>query len=1430
METQIILEETNVEKIVHDVVISEERFEESATMMLTHEQVEIELTGLLYTFYKDAIGKKVKAYTDLLQETPMDVCSVANVTSFVPAIATQSIYYPNEKELDDIGDNDDIRSDVSFEDMSNFLGQVRRLQKAREEYHSAYNKIKSMYVPFKQRDSSEPVHTASDVINIYSTGTQVHSRILQGEKFEVVSYFNTAVPSSKEYHTFDLESYKQMLRQLQLGDKVLVCMNRFILTGTKMLYGELHGVISDITSDGLHIEIKSNDDSRIFVSFDGPSDAFVYQEHANVYRYCKSCLLQDNIKFINIDTLDFVLPVEFQELMYMLRDLMPLHLPNLHMMSSIAAIGKVNPRFIHKENEPIIRAYIDNAKLPTLVKTKDKKFDNPQRKLPGFLKNINVEGHTDAYYDTDVFRMKFMHSDFDFEMEVLTRMLSRYYNTIKKGQQFMGRVTSILKKMKEHLEDKLDNTAKPKEGTTKPEEKKTFAKIYRSVSDIEADNGKHVYFDSDLDPTEYGIKTSVLLDAHGNIDMEDHVRRKVISRHKKLTSEDIEFEVKSIIQGKRRVRLGDYCILDLPAAKFMYVRRKVANSKIWVKVSGLPATFCLDKFLSHQQLTSSDEAAIYDTHSKTCMSLESAIENAQIVKLKEKLSAVVDALNMLSNSQNIIEITRHFDEDANHFVALQEIIPEPNMASSVMKYLHRYQPNIKDIIDEGDYFEGEQPPTEEMTMTFEDQGNYATLNNQSDDFTRSLSSLKDLDMSVIEVTKVFSAFTGIKFSAEEVIGMTALVKPQLDALIKQDDIYASVEKHKRDLEATMNEQLAKKFPEYKRKFDDTVAAKVINFETKLLSEMYKDVILCMVAAFSIFIMIKYPYKVISSIYPACVRMFGYAGYPAKDDKNIARNLTKYLCCLMKNVCPSNDPRYSLISKLSADDMYTEVATRVDGILTSSPSVRTSIENTKEALNTPPKMLRDDKSDDKYTQTTFDGFKPIYMERLKTTNKAAQYIHAIHQAVKDTKTFKMSPLNMPLLLNTCCMEQLTPNMSYYSSIERDSNTFKSVVHHLKTHDTGSTKRTTKGIIRGKIIAPRREGTLTFDDTVEFNGRNRDLPLEESKRRGFDIPEFVAAHPTLFEDAFTTMKTEYENDDFWDNNVTPSIEQKVEFIVDVLSTYNEYAFNTFSASIETFKRYMIIMHALDDMGGTKYALVNYMKVDLPRFLSRLCNGKVDIEGMGNSVVLSNMNRVMEVMKDATRAIDKIFVQDDVKDMILMAYIVCTLFEKMIHGLFGDKVVPLRSVMTPNQAVMMSDVALIMTHVIHNMVTRIQLCANDVFYLRQRDEEFREKKKMEDIGLYKQDIEERKDQIAAKQLKIKLWHITGSEDIIDVDPEESPDQDQYVQHVNPNELPINETLNQQEEMENGSYAGYLGENYDGDEVDEDSPSHTMFVPERD
>ena len=114
---------------------------------------------------------------------------------------------------------------------------------------------------------------------------------------------------------------------------------------------------------------------------------------------------------------------------------------------------------------------------------------------------------------------------------------------------------------------------------------KTISNKYFSPDDLINDNDKEIFFDQEFDKTEYKFPNKFKKQKDDL--SESQFRDLLIDNYKskkQLTREEAAYEVDNMLLNKRRVREGDYAILDIGGGSFEYYTR---NENKWIKDTNL---------------------------------------------------------------------------------------------------------------------------------------------------------------------------------------------------------------------------------------------------------------------------------------------------------------------------------------------------------------------------------------------------------------------------------------------------------------------------------------------------------------------------------------------------------------------------------------------------------------------------------------------------------------------------------------------------------------------------------------------------------------------------------------------------------------------------------------------------------------------------
>lgn len=161
-----------------------------------------------------------------------------------------------------------------------------------------------------------------------------------------------------------------------------------------------------------------------------------------------------------------------------------------------------------------------------------------------------------------------------------------------------------------------------------------ISKKYKSIAELENDNGKDIYFDKDRDPTRYDIMESLETEhLDENPESIFHYVKSFLIDNIGLTEKNAIRDAISMIDDKRKVEEGDLCILEI-GGKISYYKR---TNNFWV----------LDPTINESHFK--DKTKLICNTNQLCISSNldcETKENKQIQQNKEHLNRVLTSIEI----------------------------------------------------------------------------------------------------------------------------------------------------------------------------------------------------------------------------------------------------------------------------------------------------------------------------------------------------------------------------------------------------------------------------------------------------------------------------------------------------------------------------------------------------------------------------------------------------------------------------------------------------------------------------------------------------------------------------------------------------------------------------------------------------------------
>ena len=1352
------------------ITVIEERYIEGNLLKLTKEQINIELTNLLYESYKNDVLTKVGTFTKLFYNH--DRSDIDKSFDIFPIVKFTKIehYETNDFQVDADFEKE---NELKYIQLQTFLNQFYILSKSRHSYDAGVKKMGSLFTPFISSGDVEKIIQSTDVYRDYNGEVSaVPWRVLEDDEINVTGYMSKGIYSNGGLITFNWSQYLQELKALKTGDKVDIMYNDFIFGKDGKVQLSSKGKIDRIIKDILYIQ--HSEGILKYDRRDITTSCYVYLEGSqNVFS--RFNLFNNNVIFKNIDIptiKKYIHPNNFNEILFLLSQTVYQYtdLKNFDDISNI-----YHPNYITKSSQSILRTLLEKRYTPLHhSRPRQQKYE---RHFPRLLKELkpNSEG---TYADTDIHRFKILHSDFNIENIHILNLLKKY---VEKKHVNIDAIVELRNKLEReiesiHLQDDL---------TCKKPSSITIAKVYSSLDDLKNDNGKKIYFDEGLDPTDYKIKMKY--DNEGSI-------RQELSK-KGLSSRDLEFEVKTIMKGRRKVRDGDSCLLSSIRGDSLYTMKTVNGESIWVKQAKLPFKVCVDDLLMTKKIP--DTTCVYDTYAKICKTLKSVKANIRYNKLKIKIDILDSIIEYHKNSKQIIgSIDR--DIEFNRYLGT---LKSSDDKSSI---------NIDKLpsVDLDDFFgdgEGNGDLTDTKELTFNETQHYAVLFNDDDSKPKSQLEISGVSLEFIDM---LVGFMDLSIDDHDKKYVVEYVNSQVSSY----NLDGKLQKERHKLEKQVVRALYETNMEYRSKIDMTIKKKLGDIQYKVLTDMYYDISKNGIAMLSLIIMSKYPDILLKNIYPSCVRFMTYQGYPI-NDRNASRSISQYMCCLVKSITSGSDTKYDKIQSESIERFNEEVLNIKEKILKENINLRLRVEANK-ALLQEKKVIEDNK-----VKKEFYGFRPNFDFTSSKLGKLAKLLNELNKVVKDSKHLKVGITKVPYLFNACCLERLSGSLTFYDMFNKSSD-YKQLKKTLKITQPPKNKMLLPNVSL-KRKTDIKEGNVSFQNHKSVNNSYN---VERYSSILEKINIYIQKNALFNDDKiFRNIEKKYESDSFWDDDIfqkTINIYDAIRSFLLSYRTTTRYDSNV----LDGFRNTLIVLKDVSNPSSVRYTMYNYLRSTFPRILSRVINGKkISKEDNDMTDIFTaflnndqyNINIIKEVYNASLHDIQIMYFERNIiKNITLMNYI-------YIKVLYNILISTIRS--TPSISHDLEESVLLTAHMSSNETTKknISLACDLIYHtiealvetvsvndlninnINKKVEELREEKKQILIDKYRRNDESRQTQMQLRKFGDKTWE----------DVDEEGEKDTYVDMLNVDDTDIAKHRNKQEENEN--YVLYdKGENADEDD----------------
>jgi hypothetical protein len=1467
----ISFDDNMIEEIIPNVSVVEERFKEDSILRLNKDQIKAEVTNLVIDKYKsNAILKsKVANYTNLFFQFPQ--VSQIKIKNVKPIIYADKLVYFNSE--DDHNQNKEYeKSNFQKSDkLGNFISQFHSLNRDMSKQSSilSANKLYALYAPFASRDDNDTFSvlykpekdedalrhcfledfecdgSINDTVRLISKVDINKNTVYDGDFVNIIGFYNI-VNNNTKIKVVDIQKYIDSILSLDKGDKVSLFFNEPLLNKSgDILLKSTKGDIVEKTEDKIVIQLnkdvmfKNEIISQFTYYIKSLSNPFtIYQNTVSENDvYNKQMLVSHNIvfKFPNTthytieDVLYFISPSSIGEVLllgennykniYNLQDLSDLLLSNYGIKLDDISIE------LHSFIKYILSH--DKEHIPVLKRTRKSNVQlipyHNTSLLTDFQKNKDLLKYYnylypsyDSYIDDVLNRFRYLRTQNDKGAYYVVSLIKK--NVEKKYKKHYSQLTKFQKELL-LIEQTLDKLQLPSSSETNTCES-TYAKKYKKLDKLLDDNNKQIYFDKAYDKTKYTLKEG--FSGSSDKELRMYLLNELTSQRKfkGLSKDEIDFEVKTIMKGKREVKSGDLCILESSSGDVVYVRKLIEDKPMWIKKFKTPFRICADSpLIKYDDLVQLDTCIkhTFDDVCKTNRNAKVLYKYRVLISLKNELTSVISLLEQYEKIQEVL------DNDIEYFKRYTQIVPSEHKPNRDFEYVEHvdYEDYNGDEVAVGDV---------EYMIEFNEQNTFVVAPSST------YGTYNKVVLENQDVLNMFLSFLQLDLDENE----KQYILNGINSKYPRKNITTKLQMYKEKLMNEVNKDAYKSSEKYMKMFDNIVKQKLDKIESELIKKQFFNIFRNIISMIIIFIFIRYPIYVMKRVHPSCVKFLSYAGYPITDNqKDAQKSLVAYMTCILVNVSVPEDIRFALFYEKDSNEIQKVLKDTIDELLEENYELRTQLQLTKSIIEN-SKEHQSQASTKEYNNLT--SFKPSFkfgnLERMNKKDKVVvKFIKTIQDLVSSSKIAKQNGLNVPNLANACCNEKLIKDVDFFNFFENQiefKNANKTVVamKHVSFKDENMhppSKHHEKTDLFGKFAINHT------------NAVSMEIEIKEDTERTFgeNVMDFVSSNEIYQSNMLLDeLSKNFESHDWWVDIFYPTFIEEIQLFE---STINRVSNTIIKDDFEYIKDVIINVNASYEPSTVRHALHMFLSSKTRVILGKILNKQKLTEKMlteesikANPIygiiasITNNKNydSVIPKLRNTIKFLDKVSTlymrttDDDmiVKNISVLAFITFTFFNMLLINTLNnsdnEKIKDIIQITSPvekdNIKITCDIVALLMSSLkaqLHNTIIN-----NDL--LKMSVEALREKRKQELINSYKVDEEERELQKQLKKLGLQNWAdiLTGEDDIVSEDVIASTKTTSIVK-------------DEYEEEKDYVYSTYKGENADDDEVDEEYVSYENY-----
>jgi len=1482
-----------IEEVIPGFNVIEERLKDDTILRLNKDQINAEITNLVISNNKNAskLKNKVLKYATLFSQYPH--IPTIQFKQIAPVILVDKLtYFLND---DEHTQNKEYEHEhfLKSDKLSNFLSQFQSLN-SNKGYKSGngISKLYALYAPFSRREQSDVAtleykseydvdaiwhcqleqfgcdNKEHETFRLISKISFNQEDVYEGDVVDVIGFYNI-VKDAKDTITIDIRKYISDISNLKQGDKVQVVFNEpaFDLK-YKDLITHVNAKVKFVRRNTIEIDLPSpitlKGDTTHTLTFSLKSfdnEYFIYPLNTPLTNiFGKQLLSTHNIlfKFHDIyinsrkfqvdEIMSFISPTSIGQYILMYKHKFSKIFNVYDLSKYILKDGGIETDALTVEYENLIKyifSYGKDAELSLTRPILKRRFEReyPYLNTSPLVDFVKYKEELQKYksyndysklIDDALNRFRYLKSQNDkgayyFLKRVKLKLKKKYKNNIRNMDIHIKELNKIYKEL-EKLDLQSIATDNSCYNTTKQQK---FAKEYTNLNALIEDNDKIIYFDMSHDDTEYSLKSG--FKGESKREMKLYVLNEItsIDKFKNLSKSQLDFEVESIVKGRRKVRIGDVCVLHTFQGDTVYVRQEVAGKQMWVKKFKTPFKICSDNPLVKYNDIMQLDTCIKESFDDVCKTNGNArilYKYRVLMSLKTELSNLI---NLIDKYETIID-TLEFD--ISYYEHLIGIIPSEHDVKRNFEY-----------IDHVDYeeFTGEQyieGDSVQYQIDFNDQGNFViTPQSKLSSPEENDQQQEDSGNSKDKQDMLNMLLSSIELPIDEL--EFAYILSNVNAKASKTTIEVNLKKFEASLWQNVNEVGYKTNEKYKSLVDTTMKQKLEKKELELMKRYHFNTLRFMIAMIIILMFVRYPNYALRKVIPSCISFLSYSGYPLTSNDG-ERSLIKYFACLIAKV--TDDMRFELYQDKDAKEIEKQITDAIDELLSDNYELKVQLDMAKTVFAS-SKQYTDYEIKNLDIGKYMTSFKPKYVflniDNAPPNYKLVlKYMKSIHDTIVKSKIIKQNIVSVPNLFNSCCTEVLTKEVDFFNYFQNTS-TFQNAQNNI-------TQMKKKTYVDINLYPPRKEKISTDIFAKKIINHNNSIPTDKKIDDSHliyigkvkeQLQYFILSNNETYRSGLEGLVENFNSNNWWYDVFYPKLNNEFDILVDVLKKVGN---NINEDMITLIKETIVSINNQDSSSSIRNTLHMFLKNKLKSIIGTILNKQQSkdenfnedtlkssptlsiISSISNNKHYDNVLPILKMLLVGLKDIDYLYFDTNDNDLILknislLAYVLLLFFNEMIRATTtkeDNKSLSL-STLVYDVDIQTKDKLSITSLIIHLCFEKLALNLEnsivDQTYLKMVVERLREQRKEELIAAFRVDDEERMMQNVLKKMGLENWA-----NVFTTETDDEVSEEVQVM-MNPQSI----IKDEYEEEKDIIYSTYQGENYENDENEEDYVSYEAY-----